>query len=83
MASTSATSNPFFFVAATPMGSRKMGVRAAPNEPVLSEMLRKEQLLLRAWKLPKWAQTTESLSIPTSDELAMNDQLAPCCRGAC
>lgn len=77
MASTSATSNPFFFVAATPMGSRKMGVRAAPNEPLLSEMLRKEQLLLlRAWKLPRWAQTTESLSIPTSDELAMNDQLA-------
>lgn len=77
MASPSATPNPFFFVAATPMGSRKMGVRAAPNEPVLSEILRKEQLLLlRAWKLPRWAQTSETLTIPTSDEMAMNDQLA-------
>ena len=72
----SATS-PFFFVAATPMGARKMGVRAASNEPTLSELLRKEQLLLlRAWKLPQWAQTTESVGVPVSDDLAMNDQLA-------
>lgn len=69
--------NPFFFVAATPMGARKMGVRAAANEPTLSELLRKEQLLLlRAWKLPKWAQTSDSAGISTSDDLAMNDQLA-------
>jgi general secretion pathway protein F len=72
-----ATNNPFFFVAATPLGSRKMGVRAAANEPTLSELLRKEQLLLlRAWKLPRWAQTSESVGISTSDDLAMNDQLA-------
>ncbi len=72
-----ASTSPFFFVAATPMGSRKMGVRAAANEPLLSELLRKEQLLLlRAWKLPQWAQTTESVGIPVSDDLAMNDQLA-------
>lgn len=70
--------SPFFFVAATPMGSRKMGVRAAPNEPSLSELLRKEQLLLlRAWKLPQWAKTAdESAGIPASDDMAMNEQLA-------
>jgi general secretion pathway protein F len=69
--------SPFFFVAATPMGARKMGVRAASNEPTLSELLRKEQLLLlRAWKLPQWAQTSESVGVPVADDLAMNDQLA-------
>src|SRR5690606_23227896 len=72
-----ASASPFLFVAATPMGSRKMGVRAAASEPSLSELLRKEQLLLlRAWRLPQWAQTSESVGIPVADDLAMNDQLA-------
>ncbi|MGP1308692.1 MAG: type II secretion system F family protein [Phycisphaerales bacterium] len=72
-----AAPNPFFYVAATPMGARKMGVRSAANEPTLSDSLRKEQLLLlRAWKLPAWAQTSDSGGVPTADELAMNDQLA-------
>jgi general secretion pathway protein F len=66
---------PYFFKAVTPTGGRKLGVRAAADEKILSRELSAESLLLlRAWALPQWVSATSQ--IPLKDQASMNEQLA-------
>lgn len=67
--------NSFFFFAATASGGRTLGVRQAPTPRALAETLRKERLLLlRSYRLPKWATTEKGLKL--KDRAALNEQLA-------
>lgn len=68
-------SSSFFFVAAKATGGRTLGVRQAPTPRALAEGLRKEKLLLlKSYKLPKWATTEKGLKL--KDRAALNEQLA-------
>jgi general secretion pathway protein F len=65
----------FFFVAAKVGGGRSVGLRQAQNERVLADALRKERLLLlRSYRLPKWATKDKGLSL--KDRAELNEQLA-------
>jgi len=64
----------FFFVAVNTAGAKKLGVRAASSEAELNTDLSNERLLLlRAYPLPSWIATKNS--IPTKDQLALNEQI--------
>src|SRR5688572_4786587 len=65
----------FFFVAAKTGGGRSVGVRQAQNERVLADQLRRERLLLlRSYRLPKWA-SNDKVGLKLKDRAALNDQL--------
>ncbi|MBC7771262.1 MAG: type II secretion system F family protein [Pyrinomonadaceae bacterium] len=69
-----AASNAFAFLAAGPGGRKKFGVRQARNIPALADSLRSEnRILLKYWRLPKWASREATLSL--SDHATLNDQL--------
>lgn len=75
MASATDQSVQFFFLAVSPTGAKKVGLRASPSLAALSETLRREQLLLlRSWPLPRWA-SAEAL-IPLKEQAALNEQIA-------
>lgn len=58
----------------TPGGATRFGVRSAPDPGVLSDDLKREQLLmLKAWKLPLGPAPENRL--PLKDEVALNEQL--------
>jgi len=64
----------FFFVAATPRGGRRFGVRQAINPRSLADALRKDKLLLlRSWKLPAWASRATRLT--ANDQSTFNEVL--------
>jgi len=74
MSSLSHSPESFFFVAAKTGGGRSVGVRQAQNERVLADQLRRERLLLlRSYKMPKWASSEKGLKL--KDRAALNDQL--------
>lgn len=51
-----------------------MGLRQAPSERALADVLRREKLLLlRSYKLPSWASREQGLSL--KDRAALNEQL--------
>ncbi|MBX3376292.1 MAG: type II secretion system F family protein [Phycisphaeraceae bacterium] len=67
--------NSFLFFAATSTGKRTIGVRQAATDRALAEVLRKEKmLLLRSYRLPRWATTEKGLRL--KDRAALNEQLA-------
>lgn len=69
-----AGSNAFAFLAAGPGGRKKFGVRQARNIPALADSLRSEnRILIKYWRLPKWAAREPGLSL--SDHATLNDQL--------
>jgi type IV pilus assembly protein PilC len=46
----------YLFVAATPRGGRRLGMRAAASHRTLADGLRQDRLLLlQSWRLPAWA----------------------------
>ncbi|MDX9911941.1 MAG: type II secretion system F family protein [Phycisphaerales bacterium] len=66
----------FFFTAATLAGGRRMGVRQAPSERALAEVLGREKLvLLRARRLPAWLGAERAGTMPLKDQAALNEQL--------
>lgn len=68
---------PWFFVAVTPMGGRKFGVRHAPTERALTDALRRDRLLLlRAWKAPAWSAPSSDRALSMKDQAALNESLA-------
>jgi type II secretory pathway component PulF len=68
-------SNSFFYFAATATGGRTVGVRQAATPRALADVLRKERLLLlRSYRLPKWATSEKGLKL--KDRAALNEQLA-------
>jgi general secretion pathway protein F len=67
--------NSFLFFAATSTGKRTIGVRQAATDRALAEVLRKEKmLLLRSYRLPRWATAEKGLRL--KDRAALNEQLA-------
>jgi len=69
-----ASSSAFAFLAAGPGGRKKFGVRQARNIPALADSLRSEnRILLKYWRLPKWAAREATLSL--ADHATLNDQL--------
>lgn len=72
---TPAQPTPFLYLAVNERGSRKLGVRAASDEPRLATDLGRDRLLLlRAWRLPRW--TARDAGVPLADQQAINEQLA-------
>ncbi|RMD65487.1 MAG: type II secretion system F family protein [Planctomycetota bacterium] len=66
----------FFFVATSPAGTRKLGVRAAANDRDLARQLREDRLLLlRAWRLPG-SVTPAQRRVGLKDEAALHSQLS-------
>ena len=64
----------FLFQAMRPTGAKLFGFRAATDEGSLSELLRRDNLLLlRAWRLPIGA--AEEGRMPLKDEAALNEQI--------
>src|ERR1051326_7802338 len=75
MSTLSTSTASFFYVATRPGGGRSMGLRQANNERALAEALRREKLLLmRSFRLPKWATKEQGLKL--KDRAALNEQLA-------
>lgn len=67
--------NPFFYLAATPNGGRKLGLRQAKSERALAERLRRDRLtLLRTWRLPAALAVEPRLGL--KDQAELNSQLA-------
>ncbi len=65
----------FLFVAVTPTGARKVGVRAAASPSALSRDLSGERLLLlRSWRLPGRA-SAGSGAFSQKDQMGLNEQL--------
>lgn len=65
----------YLYVAVTPVGGRKVGLRPAASQAALHEALRREHLLLlRTWRLPEWASTAGEISL--KDQAGMNEQLS-------
>lgn len=65
----------YLFVAVTPVGGKKVGVRVASDERALNASLQREQLLLlRHWRLPNWARAAGD--VPLKDQAGLNDQIA-------
>src|SRR5262245_24072474 len=74
MSSLATSTGSFFFVAAKTGGGRSVGLRQAPSERALAEVLRREKLLLlRSYRLPKWATKEQGLRL--KDRAALNEQL--------
>lgn len=74
MSTVTRTPESFVFVAAKSGGGRSVGLRQAQNERILADQLRKERLLLlRSYRLPKWASSEKGLRL--KDRAALNDQL--------
>ena len=70
-----ALTNQFVYVAVTPLGGRKIGVRPAASEKALHDALQREQLLLmRHWRLPGWASAAGEISL--KDQAGLNEQIA-------
>ncbi len=77
MSSVPQTTSPFFFVAVTAAGGKKVGMRSAPSESALQDSLRRDKLLLlRAWKAPQWAAPASATNLPLKDQTALNEQLS-------
>jgi type II secretory pathway component PulF len=75
MSTMTVSTGSFLFVAAKSGGGRKLGMRQASNERALAEVLRRERLLLlRSYRLPKWATKEQGLSL--KDRAELNEQLA-------
>lgn len=68
----------YLYVAVNALGSKKIGVRAAPTPGALAENLRRDHLLLlRSYRLPAWAGAAdEAGAVPLRDVAALNEQLA-------
>lgn len=67
-------STQFFYVAVNAAGAKKMGLRAAPTEAdLLGDLSNDRLLLLNAWPMPSWISAKGT--IPTKDQLALNEQL--------
>lgn len=65
----------FLYLAATPRGSRSLGLRRARSPRALAEALRRDKLVvLRSYPVPAWLAPEQSMS-PT-DQAALNEQLA-------
>ncbi len=74
MSQTTAKSTQFFYVAVNAAGAKKMGLRAAPTEAdLLGDLSNDRLLLLNAWPMPSWISAKGT--IPTKDQLALNEQL--------
>jgi type II secretory pathway component PulF len=72
MSQVSRAPDSFFFIAATPKGGRRFGVRQAINPRSLADTLRKDRLLLlRSWKLPAWASRAQRLG--ANDQSTFNE----------
>jgi general secretion pathway protein F len=72
--STVRTSTAFFFLAATATGGKTLGIRQAASPRALADVLRKERLLLlKSYKLPKWATSEKGLKL--KDRATLNEQL--------
>jgi len=68
-------SSPFLFLAVSPTGARRFGMRYAGDPAELSSVLTKDQLLLlRCWRLPKW--TARQAAVSLRDQAALNEQLS-------
>ncbi|TVQ61540.1 MAG: hypothetical protein EA379_06290 [Phycisphaerales bacterium] len=78
MANAPGTPSTYAFVAVNAMGSKKIGLRAAPTPAALADTLRRDHLLLlRSWRMPSWAGSVkEPETLPLRDEAALNEQLA-------
>lgn len=64
----------FLYQAVKPSGQKAFGLKSAPDESSLAEILRRENLLLqRAWRLPGSGSMPKGIS--TKDEVAFNEQL--------
>ncbi len=69
------TPNPFLFLAATPAGRRKVGLRQARSERALADILRKDRLvLLKTWRLPAIFAAEPKLKL--KDQVELNTQLS-------
>ncbi len=65
----------YFFIAARAQGRRTLGVRQARDRRALSDVLRRERLLLlRSYRLPAWA--VRERALPAKDVAILNDALA-------
>lgn len=74
MSQASANTIQFFYIAVNAAGSKKMGLRAAPNEAeLLGDLSNERLLLLRAYPMPSWIAAKSTIS--TKDQLALNEQL--------
>lgn len=79
----SANSQTFLYAAMTGVGKKTLGLRRAPNQDVLSEELRNQDLLLlRAWRVPlsgvggvKSASGLHEGRMPLKDQASMAEQL--------
>src|SRR5438105_7810108 len=75
MSTLSHNAGSFVFVAARVGGGRSLGLRQAQSERALADVLRRERLLLlRSYRLPKWASKEKGLSL--KDRAELNEQLA-------
>jgi len=64
----------FFYIAVNAAGARKMGLRTAGSESgLLADLSNERLLLLRAYPMPSWISARST--IPTKDQLALNEQL--------
>jgi type II secretory pathway component PulF len=75
MSALSRSPGSFVFVAAKAGGGRAVGVRQAISERALADVLRRERLLLlRSYRLPKWASSPEK-GLRLQDRAELNEQL--------
>lgn len=66
----------YFYIAASPTGGRRLGVRQATSERALADSLRRERLILtRAYKAPAWLAGSETTKLPAKDQAALNEQI--------
>jgi type II secretory pathway component PulF len=76
MSALSRSPGSFFFVAAKAGGGRALGLRQAQSERALADVLRRERLLLlRSYRLPRWASAPER-GLLLRDRAELNEQLA-------
>lgn len=67
--------SPFLYLAATPKGSRTLGLRQARSERALADNLRRDKLvLLRTWRLPAALASEPRLTL--KDQVELNSQLS-------
>lgn len=76
MSALSRSPGSFFFVAAKAGGGRALGFRQAMSERALADVLRRERLLLlRSYRMPKWATVGEQGALKLRDRAELNEQL--------
>lgn len=69
------TNLPFAYVAASPKGGKRFGVKQARSERALAEQLKRDRLiLLRSWRLPGWMASEARFSL--KDQMQFNQQLS-------